>query len=98
MTTPAELRAQIDLKGAEISLLADQIETRFYEMKDWRRNIEQAPLRTVGIALGAGLLASGVAFPLLRTIGREAGIAAKASLTAYLTAIFTNKLHQLAER
>jgi hypothetical protein len=98
MTTPAELRAQIDVKGAEISLLADQIETRFHELKDWRRNVESAPLRAVGLAVGVGLLASGIGFPVLCLIGREAGFAARASVTAYLTTIFTDKLHQFAER
>ncbi|HEY9745526.1 MAG TPA: hypothetical protein V6C99_04855 [Oculatellaceae cyanobacterium] len=98
MTTPAELRTQIELKGAEISVLAEQIEQRLEELKDWRNNIEYAPLRTVALSVGAGLMASGIAIPVIRSVGRQVGTAARASLTAYLTALFTDKLFQLAGR
>jgi hypothetical protein len=98
MTTPAELRAQIDVKGAEISLLTEEIEARLNEAKDWRLGIERAPIRTVAVAVGAGLLVSGVGIPLVRIIARQAGVAVKASLTAYVTAMLTSRLRQLAER
>lgn len=98
MTTPAELRAQIDVKGAEISLIADEIEARFQEMKNWHYNVEQAPLLSVGVALGTGLMVSGVGVPLVRMLARQANAAIKASVTAYLTTLFTQKLRQIAER
>jgi hypothetical protein len=98
MTTPAELRAQLDVKGAEISLLTEEIEARFKEAKDWRLGIERAPIRTVAIAMGAGLFVSGVGVPLVRMLTRQVGVAVKASLTAYLTAVLTSRLRQLTER
>lgn len=98
MTTPAELRAQLDVKGAEIGLITEEIEARLQEAKDWRLSIERAPIRTVAMAMGAGLLVSGVGAPLVRMLVRQTGFAVKASLTAYLTAILTSKLQQLTER
>lgn len=97
MTTPAELRSQLEVKGAEINLLTNQIENRLNQLKDWRNTVEEFPLRSIATAIGAGLLVSGLAFPMARNVGKQVGFAAKASLTAYLTAVFTNKLHELTE-
>ena len=96
MTTPAELRTQIEIHGAEIALLTERIEERLHGLKNWRSTVHEYPLQSVATALGAGLVVSGVAIPAARLIGRQIGFALKASLTAYLTAVFTDKLREIS--
>lgn len=94
MTTPAELRSQLEVQGAEVSLLVQQIEDRIEELRDWRTMVDQKPIVSVGMAVGAGLLVSGVAFPLFVIMGRQAGIALKVGLTAFITAKINQKFQQ----
>ncbi len=92
MTTTSELRHKIERQGEEISQIARRIENRFEHYTDWRGTVQERPLQSVGVAVGLGVLLSGVALPLLRWSGRQTFGLAQAGLMAFLTAKARNKL------
>lgn len=91
MTTTSELRNQIENKGAEISQIAHQIEGRIESYVDWKGMVQERPIESIGIAVGAGLVLSGAAGPLLRIVGHQVGVIAKGSAIAFVMGLIQNK-------
>ncbi|HEY9686535.1 MAG TPA: hypothetical protein V6C52_06130 [Coleofasciculaceae cyanobacterium] len=98
MTTTSELRAEIETKGDEISQIAHKIESRFEYYTDWRGLVQERPLVSVGIALGAGLLLSGAAVPLFLIAAKQAGTIARGGATAFLMSFVKARAQTLASQ
>lgn len=86
MTTTAELRSKRDLKEQEITDIAHRIEDRIDFYKDWQKMVRDYPLQSMGIAVGAGLLVSGVGGGLLRFGFRQVEGLVRAGIMAYILA------------
>ncbi|WP_373531161.1 hypothetical protein [Vampirovibrio sp.] len=86
MTTTAELRSKRDQKEQEITDIAHRIEDRIDFYKDWQKMVRDYPLQSMGIAMGAGLLVSGMGGGLVRFGLRQAEGLVRAGLMAYLLA------------
>ncbi len=56
MTTMGELRSKRHIKEQEITEIAHKIEDRLDFYRDWQERVKDAPLRSIGYALGAGFL------------------------------------------
>lgn len=91
MTTTSELRSQLETKGEEISNIAQKIENRIEEYVDWKGMVQQRPLAAVGIAMGVGLVLSGSAGPIVKMVGKQAGLLAKGSAMAFLMGLIQSK-------
>ena len=90
MTTTAELRSRRERKEQEVSELAHRIEDRIESYKDWRKTVQDYPIKSVGVALGAGLLVTVFSGGLLRFGLRQVEGVVRASLAAYVLATLSD--------
>lgn len=90
MTTTAELRSKRERKEQEISDIAHRIEDRIESYKDWHKVVQDYPLQSVGVAVGAGLLFTGFGGGLLRFAFRQAEGIVRASVVAYVMATLSD--------
>lgn len=89
MTTQAELRSKLERKEQEISDIAHKIEDRIESYTDWKAMVNDYPLQSVGIAVGAGLLLTGAGGGLMKFLFRQVASVAQAGALAYIAALLT---------
>lgn len=90
MTTTAELRSKRERKEQEISDIAHRIEDRIEAYKDWHKIVHDYPLKSLGVALGAGFLFSGLGGGLLKFGLRQVEGVVRASIVAYVLATLSD--------